>query len=99
MCPGGSDDALDVVMPLLKKIAARGPTGEPCVARVGYGGCGHYVKMIHNGIEHGMMSAVAEAWQIMNDGLGMSFEDIASVFEKWSSAGELVSTGATVSPD
>lgn len=114
MCPGSDDETLDMVMPLLEKVAAKGyvnegnnpisrsrfrlctilsvvgvavqilkpdygPTqclrhfadlnsslcranGKPCVGRAGTGGAGHYVKMIHNGIEHGMMSAISEAW-------------------------------------
>ena len=59
MCPGGEDVALDLVMPLLEKVAAKDSRGKPCVGRAGMGGAGHYVKMIHNGIEHGMMSALA----------------------------------------
>lgn len=62
MCPGSDDETLDMVMPLLEKVAAKGPNGKPCVGRAGTGGAGHYVKMIHNGIEHGMMSAISEAW-------------------------------------
>ena len=57
----------------------------------GTGGSGHYVKMIHNGIEHGMMSAVAEAWQIMNLGLLMSYDQIADEFDRWNKNGEVVS--------
>lgn len=52
---GGEEAALDLVMPLLEKVAAKDSKGKPCVGRVGMGGAGHYVKMIHNGIEHGMM--------------------------------------------
>ena len=62
MCPGSDDETLDMVMPLLEKVAAKGPNGKPCVGRAGTGGAGHYVKMIHNGLEHGMMSAISEAW-------------------------------------
>ena len=62
MCPGSDDETLDMVLPLLEKVAAKGSNGKPCVGRAGSGGAGHYVKMIHNGIEHGMMSAIAEAW-------------------------------------
>jgi 6-phosphogluconate dehydrogenase len=51
MCPGGEDQALDIVMPLLKKMAAKAEDGSSCVERIGMGGAGHYVKMIHNGIE------------------------------------------------
>jgi 6-phosphogluconate dehydrogenase len=62
MCPGSDDETLDMVLPLLEKVAAKGSNGKPCVGRAGTGGAGHYVKIIHNGIEHGMMSAIAEAW-------------------------------------
>lgn len=51
MCPGGQDDGLDIIMPLLEKMAAKGTDGTPCVGKIGMGGSGHYVKMIHNGIE------------------------------------------------
>lgn len=90
MCPGSDDETLDIVLPLLQKVAAKSHDGKPCVGKVGTGGSGHYVKMIHNGIEHGMMSAICEAWGIMINGLGMSYDDIAKVFEKWNSDGELV---------
>ncbi|KAJ8067668.1 hypothetical protein OCU04_003275 [Sclerotinia nivalis] len=83
MCPGGQEQALDIVMPLLKIIAAKASDGTPCVARIRDGGAGHYVKMIHNGIEHGMMSAISEAWTFMNKHLGMKYDEIGKVFEKW----------------
>lgn len=51
MCPGGQEKALDIVLPLLERIAAKDKQGKPCVAMIGEGGAGHYVKMIHNGIE------------------------------------------------
>ena len=57
MCPGGEDRALDMVLPLLRKVAAKDSRGKPCVGRCGTGGSGHYVKMIHNGIEHGKRSS------------------------------------------
>ncbi|KAL8900687.1 MAG: hypothetical protein Q9192_000937 [Flavoplaca navasiana] len=92
MCPGGEETALDMVMPLLRKVAAKDSQGNPCVAKAGTGGSGHYVKMIHNGIEHGMMSALAESWQIMNLGLGMTYEEIANEFDRWKKDGELKGT-------
>jgi 6-phosphogluconate dehydrogenase len=91
MSPGGDDKALDLIMPFLEKIAAKDAKGIPCVAKVGQGGGGHYVKMIHNGIEHGMMSAISEAWEIMNKHMGMKYDEIGKVFEEWNSKGELVS--------
>jgi 6-phosphogluconate dehydrogenase len=51
MCPGGEEAALDIMMPLFEKMAAKAEDGNPCVAKIGMGGAGHYVKMIHNGIE------------------------------------------------
>ncbi|KAL9099764.1 MAG: hypothetical protein Q9163_004782 [Psora crenata] len=92
MCPGGEDRALDLALPLLKKVAAKDASGNPCVGRCGMGGSGHYVKMVHNGIEHGMMSAQAEAWQIMNSGLGMGYDEIGDVFERWNTEGEMKGT-------
>lgn len=90
MCPGGDDESLDLVLPLLKKVAAKDQDGVPCVAKAGTGGSGHYVKMIHNGIEHGMISAVSEAYDIMKKGLSMTNEEIGRVFEQWNKQGELV---------
>ncbi|KAL8768929.1 MAG: hypothetical protein Q9209_004984 [Squamulea sp. 1 TL-2023] len=92
MCPGGEEKALDIVMPLLRKVAAKDSQGNSCVGKVGTGGSGHYVKMIHNGIEHGMMSALAEAWQIMNLGLRMTYDEIANEFDRWNEKGELRGT-------
>ena len=51
MCPGGQEKALDIALPLLEKIAVKDKQGQPCVARIGEGGAGHYVKTIHNGVE------------------------------------------------
>lgn len=90
MCPGADDESLDLVLPFFQKVAAKDKNGNPCVAKAGTGGAGHYVKMIHNGIEHGMMSAISEAWSIMVKGLGMSYEEIGDVFSEWNSKGELV---------
>ncbi|KAF2638765.1 6-phosphogluconate dehydrogenase C-terminal domain-like protein [Massarina eburnea CBS 473.64] len=91
MCPGGDDSALNDVLPLLQKVAAKDKDGKPCVGIVGRGGCGHYVKMIHNGIEHGMMSAVSEAWGIMRK-MGLQYQEIGQIFKKWDESGELKGT-------
>jgi 6-phosphogluconate dehydrogenase len=91
MCPGGDESALKEVLPLLQKVAAKDREGKPCVGVIGKGGAGHYVKMVHNGIEHGMMSAICEAWGIMRK-LGMGYEEIGEVFKDWNSSGELVSS-------
>jgi 6-phosphogluconate dehydrogenase len=87
--PGGNPEALKQVFPFLQKIAAKDKHGRPCVAKLSPGGCGHYVKMVHNGIEQGLMTALCEAWGIMNRGLGMSYEEIADVFEQWNKEGQL----------
>ncbi len=92
MCPGADDETLSIVLPLLQKVAARAPDGSPCVARIGTGGAGHYCKMIHNGIEHGMMSAISEAWAIMARGLGMSLDEVGDELQRWNNDGELKNT-------
>lgn len=89
MCPGGDISALKEVLPLLEKVAAKDKDEKPCVGVIGKGGAGHYVKMMHNGIEHGMMSAICEAWGIMRK-MGMGYEEIGDVLSQWNSEGELV---------
>ncbi|KAI2474719.1 6-phosphogluconate dehydrogenase decarboxylating [Pyrenophora tritici-repentis] len=101
MCPGGDISALKDVLPLLEKVAAKDKDEKPCVGVIGKGGAGHYVKMMHNGIEHGMMSAICEAWGIMRK-MGMGYEEIGDVLSQWNSEGELrgtflVSIGADLS--
>lgn len=91
LMPGGDDKALDLIMPLLQQIAAKDDQGRPCVTKIGNGGSGHYVKMVHNGIEHGVMSVLCEAWALMDTCLGISGDEIAEVFEDWNRKGELVS--------
>lgn len=88
-CVPGEETAPDLVLPLLKRVAAKDARGKPCVGKCGTGGSGHYVKMIHNRIEHGIMSAQAGAWQITNLHLGMSYDEIGGVFAKWNTEGEL----------
>ncbi|KAJ5380689.1 6-phosphogluconate dehydrogenase decarboxylating [Penicillium cataractarum] len=90
LSPGGDAKAMELVMPLLNAYAAKDPkTGAPCVNRIGPGGSGHFVKMVHNGIEGGMLSTLAEAWSYMHFGLGMDYEQIGDVFTDWNSKGEL----------
>lgn len=82
--PGGSSmEALDLVWPFLTKIAAKDQHGRPCTAKLGVGGCGHYVKMVHNGIEHGMMTVLCEIWGIMTQTLGWTLEEAGEAFERW----------------
>ncbi|KAJ5923351.1 6-phosphogluconate dehydrogenase decarboxylating [Penicillium verhagenii] len=90
LSPSGDPEALKLVMPLLERYAAKDPkSGTPCVTRIGPGGSGHFVKMVHNGIEGGMLSALAEAWSYMHYGLDMGYEQIGDVFAQWDSTGEL----------
>ncbi|PVH93932.1 6-phosphogluconate dehydrogenase-like protein [Periconia macrospinosa] len=91
MCPGGDQSALKELLPLLKRIAAKDKDGKPCVEIIGKGGSGHYVKMVHNGIEHGMMSAICEAWGMMRK-MGLGYEEIGKVFAEWNKTGELEGT-------
>ena len=81
--PGGDPAAWPLVSDIFQRIAARADDGEPCCRWVGDGGAGHYVKMIHNGIEYGDMQLIAEAWQLMRDGLGMPSQEIAATFAGW----------------
>lgn len=87
--PGGNKEALQKIMPLLRGLAAKDKKGNPCTAPIGPGSSGHYAKMVHNGIEQGMMSAVAEAWLLLVSGLGLTYEEAAGVFAKWNETGPL----------
>lgn len=90
LSPGGDPKALEVVMPLLEAYAAKDrKTGLPCVTAVGPAGSGHFVKMVHNGIEGGMLSTVAEAWAILHQGLGLTYDEIGNIFADWNRQGEL----------
>ena len=86
--PGGSSAAWPHVKPIFQAIAAKVDGGAPCCDWVGGGGSGHYVKMVHNGIEYGDMQLICEAYQIMRDGLGMTAGEISEVFREWNQ-GEL----------
>ncbi|RLT45543.1 MAG: NADP-dependent phosphogluconate dehydrogenase [Chloroflexi bacterium] len=87
--PGGPIEGWHVVGPLLNAIAAKAPEdGKACVAYLGPGGAGHYVKMVHNGIEYGDMQLIAEAYDILRGVLGLSAAELADVFTEWNS-GEL----------
>ncbi|QIW99757.1 hypothetical protein AMS68_005275 [Peltaster fructicola] len=91
-CPSGDDESLDLVLPHIQKIAAKDAEGRPCAQKIGTGSAGHYVKMIHNGIEHGMMAAISEAWGVMTKGLKMPLEDVAKEFYRWNDKGEFKNT-------
>ncbi len=87
--PGGQPEAYRLVEPIFTAIAAKAE-GEPCVAYMGPRGAGHYVKMVHNGIEYGDMQLIAEAYDVMARGLGMPAAELAEVFGQWNQ-GELQS--------
>jgi 6-phosphogluconate dehydrogenase len=88
--PGGNPRAWPDVEGMLKGIAAVADDGKPCCEWVGPGGAGHFVKMVHNGIEYGDMQVIAEAYDLMHRGLGMTATDIGDVFTQWN-AGRLKS--------
>jgi 6-phosphogluconate dehydrogenase len=81
--PGGNPVAWPHVKPIFQSIAAKTDAGEPCCEWVGRGGAGHFVKMVHNGIEYGDMQMICETYQMMKDGLGMSNQQMHDVFSKW----------------
>ncbi|MGF6756028.1 NADP-dependent phosphogluconate dehydrogenase [Paraburkholderia sp. GAS334] len=86
--PGGQRDAYDLVAPILTEIAAKAPDGEPCVAYMGADGAGHFVKMVHNGIEYGDMQLIAESYWVLKQVLGLSNEELGKVYTEWNE-GEL----------
>ncbi|UVE67758.1 NADP-dependent phosphogluconate dehydrogenase [Burkholderia pyrrocinia] len=87
--PGGQRDAYDLVEPILKQIAAKAPSdGEPCVAYMGPDGAGHYVKMVHNGIEYGDMQLIAESYSVLKDVAGLTNDELGTVYTEWNQ-GEL----------
>jgi 6-phosphogluconate dehydrogenase len=85
MMPGGSQEAYQVVKPIFESIAAK-VNGEPCVTYLGPSSAGHYVKMVHNGIEYGIMQLISEAYDILKRGLGLSNDELHMVFREWNEA-------------
>ena len=81
--PGGSPAAWPHVKPIFQAIAAKVDDGTPCCDWVGENGAGHYVKMVHNGIEYGDMQLICEAYHLMKDGLGMTADEMHQVFAEW----------------
>ncbi len=88
LMPGGSPAAWPFVKPIFQSICAKVENGDPCCDWVGENGAGHFVKMVHNGIEYGDMQLICEAYHLMRDGLGMSAEEMHKVFAEWNE-GEL----------
>ena len=83
LMPGGSPAAWPFVKPIFQAICAKVEDGEPCCDWVGENGAGHFVKMVHNGIEYGDMQLICEAYHLMRDGLGMTAEEMHEVFAQW----------------
>jgi 6-phosphogluconate dehydrogenase len=86
--PGGTESGYRDLEPILTKIAAQVDDG-PCVTYIGPGGAGHYVKMVHNGIEYGDMQLIAEAYDLMKNTLDLSGEELEEVFSQWNHTDEL----------
>ncbi|SEM67596.1 6-phosphogluconate dehydrogenase [Ligilactobacillus sp. WC1T17] len=83
LMPGGQKEAYDLVAPILNKIAAKAEDGEACVTYIGPNGAGHYVKMVHNGIEYGDMELISESYNLLRNLLGLSVKEIADIFHEW----------------
>jgi len=81
--PGGSPKAWKSIKPIFQAICAKTDDGEPCCEWVGENGAGHFVKMVHNGIEYGDMEMICETYQMMKEGLGMTNEEMHKVFAEW----------------
>ena len=96
--PGGHEAAWPLIRESFRAIAARAPDDEPCCDWVGADGAGHYVKMVHNGIEYGDMQLIAEAYHLMRDGLGMDNAAMHAVFAEWN-RGELESYLVEITAD
>jgi 6-phosphogluconate dehydrogenase len=82
LMPGGPRESYERVRPVLEAVAAR-VNGEPCVTWVGNGSAGHYVKMVHNGIEYGIMQLLAETYDVLHRGAGLGNDELADLFERW----------------
>ncbi|HBL1931571.1 TPA: NADP-dependent phosphogluconate dehydrogenase [Enterococcus faecium] len=86
--PGGQKEAYALVAPILEQISAKAEDGAPCVTYIGPNGAGHYVKMVHNGIEYGDMQLIAESYDLVKNILNLSVEEMADIFKEWNQ-GEL----------
>src|ERR671929_63529 len=82
LMPGGSKESWEAIKPVFEAIAAKSDSG-PCVTHVGPDGAGHFVKMVHNGIEYGDMQLIAEAYEVMRKGIGADANELADIFEQW----------------
>lgn len=82
MMPGGTEESWETLGPIFRSIAAQAE-GEPCVTHIGSDGAGHFVKMVHNGIEYSDMQVISESYDLLRRGLGLSAEELADVFDEW----------------
>ena len=98
LMPGGTQSAYQELEPILTKIAAQVDDG-PCVTYIGPGGAGHYVKMVHNGIEYGDMQLIAEAYDLLKNAAGLSNEELHEVFTQWNTTDELNSFLVEITAD
>jgi 6-phosphogluconate dehydrogenase len=98
LMPGGSRAAYDSIEPIVTKIAAQVDDG-PCVTYIGAGGSGHYVKMVHNGIEYGDMQLIAEAYDLLKNVLGLDHKQLHQVFAEWNTTDELNSFLVEITAD
>ncbi|MFN5516046.1 MAG: decarboxylating NADP(+)-dependent phosphogluconate dehydrogenase [Cyanobacteriota bacterium] len=98
LMPGGTPAAYEKLEPILLKIAAQVDDG-PCVTFIGPGGAGHYVKMVHNGIEYGDMQLIAEAYDLLKNGLGLTNPQLQETFTQWNQTDELNSFLIEISAD
>ena len=99
MMAGGPAEFYERVKPLLESVAAKAGDNEPCVKLLGTGAAGHYIKMVHNGIEYGIMQILAETYDLLHRGVGLGNDEIADICDSWKSssiAGFLVEITATV---
>ncbi|MGY3704505.1 phosphogluconate dehydrogenase (NADP(+)-dependent, decarboxylating) [Vagococcus martis] len=98
LMPGGQREAYDLINPLFEDIAAKAHDGKPCVSYIGPDGAGHFVKMVHNGIEYGDMQLIAESYDILTRGLHLSIEEVSDIFSMWND-GELNSYLMTITSE
>jgi 6-phosphogluconate dehydrogenase len=98
LMPGGTEAAYKELEPILVKIAAQVDDG-PCVTYIGPGGAGHYVKMVHNGIEYGDMELIAEAYHLLRDVVGLNAQELHEVFAEWNTTDELNSFLVEITAD
>ncbi|MGC9522352.1 MAG: NADP-dependent phosphogluconate dehydrogenase [Anaerolineae bacterium] len=95
--PGGPREAWELVQPVLESVAAK-VDGEPCVTYIGPGGAGHYVKMVHNGIEYAIMQLLAEVYDVLHRGVGLQAPRLHEIFDAWNKA-ELASYLVEITTD